>query len=140
VGNLLLSWRITRPRIPARPRQRTGRVQGCEVFDADKVGSTIILRQWRPGDRFQPIGYSKATKLQDLFVNQHVPRELRHDLVIATTADGRLFWVEGQRMSESFKLDKSSLRGLKWSWQRIVSTEKGGLRLGRVHGSFAPTA
>jgi hypothetical protein len=60
---------------------------------------------------------SSATKLQDLFVNQKVPRELRHRLIVATTGDGAIFWVQNQRISERFKLTRRTKRRLQWSWQ-----------------------
>jgi tRNA(Ile)-lysidine synthase len=90
-----------------------------EHFDADKVGHTIGLRHWRPGDRFQPIGMAGGVKLQDLFTNRKIPRAERRGLVVATTAGGELFWVEGLRLAERFKLDKNTVRGLKWCWERL---------------------
>lgn len=90
----------------------------AEVFDADKVGQTVILRHWRPGDRFRPIGTAAAAKLQDIFVNQKIPRERRRRLVLAETAAGEIFWVEGLRISETHKVtDKTGCR-LRWSWHR----------------------
>jgi tRNA(Ile)-lysidine synthase len=77
------------------------------------------LRHWRPGDRFQPIGMAGGVKLQDLFTNRKIPRAERHRLVVATTAAGELFWVEGLRMAERFKLDKSTARRLQWCWDRL---------------------
>jgi tRNA(Ile)-lysidine synthase len=91
----------------------------CEYYDADKVGMAIRLRHWRPGDRFQPIGMGKAVKLQDLFTNRKIPRAERHRLMVAATAGGRLFWVEGLRLGELFKLEKNTVRGLKWCWERV---------------------
>ncbi len=90
---------------------------GQECFDADKVGSTIALRHWQPGDRFQPSGMRKSVKLQDLFINQKVPRPLRHQLTVGTTASGELFWVEGLRIAERFKLGQTAVRRLNWRWQ-----------------------
>ncbi|MBI3852355.1 MAG: tRNA lysidine(34) synthetase TilS [Verrucomicrobia bacterium] len=90
----------------------------CEHFDADKVGSPIVLRHWQPGDRFQPIGMSSRVKLQDLFTNQKIPRSERRGLIVAVSATGELFWVEGMRISELFKLDKRTVRRLKWEWRR----------------------
>ena len=90
-----------------------------EHFDADKVGHAIGLRHWRPGDRFQPIGMAGGVKLQDLFMNGKIPRAERRGLVVATTAGGELFWVEGLRLAERFKLDKNTVRGLKWCWERL---------------------
>jgi tRNA(Ile)-lysidine synthase len=89
-----------------------------EYFDADKVGAPIWLRCWQPGDRFQPIGTGSARKLQDLFTNLKVPRDERRRRVVAATAHGELFWVEGLRMAEKFKLDENTVRKLEWSWHR----------------------
>jgi tRNA(Ile)-lysidine synthase len=89
-----------------------------EYFDAEVVGTKVILRHWQKGDRFQPIGMPTAVKLQDLFVNQKVPRPLRHKLVVAETEKGDIFWVEGLRISERFQLTKSTKRRLQWQWRR----------------------
>jgi tRNA(Ile)-lysidine synthase len=108
-----LSWEVKPNRSAPFPEWQKGR----EWFDADLIGSPVFLRHWRPGDRFQPIGMSSATKLQDLFVNQKVPREMRHRLIVATTGDGAIFWVQNQRISERFKLTRRTKRRLQWSWQ-----------------------
>ncbi len=116
-ANRAISWQIA-----PLPHGIEGALQkrvNFERFDADKVGAVIGLRHWRPGDRFQPIGMERPVKLQDLFMNQKIPRHERRELVVATTGGGELFWVEGLRMAERFKLDKSSRRGLKWSWERL---------------------
>jgi tRNA(Ile)-lysidine synthase len=97
------------------PRRRAART---EFFDADKVGSPVVLRHWQPGDRFQPIGMKHSVKLQDLFTNQKVPRAVRRALVVATTVGGEVVWVEGLRIAERFKLTAKTTRRLKWFWQR----------------------
>lgn len=114
--HVAVQWEIL-PRSEA-PRDFAGKKAGCEYFDAAKVGSPIRLRHWRPGDRFQPIGMRAPVKLQDLWTNEKVPREQRHRFLVATTAQGILFWVEGLRMGETFKLDKRTVCSLKWEWHR----------------------
>lgn len=89
-----------------------------EWFDAGKVGREVILRHWRPGDRFQPIGMQRSVKLQDLFVNARVPPAERRARLVATTAAGELFWVEGLRISECFKVEPTTRRRLCWRWRR----------------------
>ena len=91
--------------------------RGVEHFDADKVGDEVILRHWRPGDRFQPIGMESAVKLQDLFVNAKIPAADRRKRLVATTATGEIFWVEGLRIGEPFKLTTRTKRHLSWNWQ-----------------------
>jgi tRNA(Ile)-lysidine synthase len=94
-----------------------GKNPGCEVFDADRVGGRILLRHWRAGDRFQPSGLKSAEKLQDLFTNQKIPRDQRHNLVVAEAASGRIFWVQNVRISEPFKLSRATKRRLVWRWR-----------------------
>ena len=115
LDGLKLQWQIRPVRGKALPRF----AKNCEYFDADRIGPSLILRRWQSGDRFQPIGMNSAVKLQDLFVNQRIPRELRHELAIATTAQGEIFWVEGLRISERFKLTNRTIRRLHWVWQRL---------------------
>jgi tRNA(Ile)-lysidine synthase len=94
-------------------------VAGVEVFDADQVGSPILLRHWQPGDRFQPIGMRHTVKLQDLMTNAKVPRPHRHQLLVGVNPAGTIFWVEGLRISEQFKLTPGTIRRLHWAWQRL---------------------
>jgi len=112
---LRIYWRIRAGKLFATPKP----VAGQEAFDADKVGSPIVLRHWQPGDRFQPIGMDASVKLQDIFTNKRVPRARRHYLIVAATSRKEIFWVEGLRISERFKLTKSTNRRLQWRWQRL---------------------
>jgi len=110
-----LRWKINREQTGRLPRPHSA----SEVFDADKVGSPILLRHWQPGDRFQPIGMSDSVKLQDFLTNQKIPRQRRHELILAVNACGHVFWVEGLRISERFKLTPTTNRRLHWAWQRL---------------------
>ncbi len=93
-------------------------VPGSETFDAEKVGGTIVLRHWHAGDRFHPIGMKSAVKLQDWFTNQKIPMARRRELILATTERGEVFWVEGLRIGERFKLGEQTQRRLVWRWIR----------------------
>ncbi|HEY9509418.1 MAG TPA: tRNA lysidine(34) synthetase TilS [Verrucomicrobiae bacterium] len=112
-AELQFDWRITKSKSPIRPSTRTA----TEMFDADQVGNEIVLRHWQPGDRFQPIGMTQPVKLQDLFTNQKIPRAERHQLTVATTKTGELFWVERLRISERFKVTGRTIRRLLWHWK-----------------------
>jgi tRNA(Ile)-lysidine synthase len=113
-ADVQVKWQI-------KPRVRVALVrhaQGCERFDADAVGPRVVLRHWRPGDRFQPSGLARPVKLQDLFTNAKVPARERHRRLVAVAADGRIFWVEGLRISEPFKLGAATRTELVWRWRR----------------------
>jgi tRNA(Ile)-lysidine synthase len=97
-----------------RKKSAAGPTALREIFDADKIGGVIILRHWQPGDRFQPIGLKTPVKLQDLFVNAKIPSAKRRELVLATTKAGEIFWVEGLRIGEQFKLTPETRQKLVW--------------------------
>jgi tRNA(Ile)-lysidine synthetase-like protein len=109
-----LNWRMMAGKSLSRFATRR------EFFDADKVGNEIVLRHWRVGDRFQPIGLKSPVKLQDLFTNTKIPRERRHELIMATTVRDEIFWVEGLRISEKFKIAPQTKQQLIWNWRKVA--------------------
>ncbi|MGA9042350.1 MAG: tRNA lysidine(34) synthetase TilS, partial [Terriglobales bacterium] len=113
-GGVKFSWSFS-DGSRGRPLYEIGR----EFFDAGKIGGEITLRHWRAGDRFQPIGFKSAAKLQDLFTNAKIPRARRRGLILAATAAGEIFWVEGLRIAEAFKLTPQTKRHLAWRWQSV---------------------
>jgi tRNA(Ile)-lysidine synthase len=115
-GGWKFRWQIRPQQKFALPKRRAG----GEFFDADKVGGEIVLRHWRAGDRFQPIGLKSAAKLQNLFVNAKIPAARRRELILAATAGGEVFWVEGLRIGERFKLLPDTRRKLAWNWSKLA--------------------
>jgi len=113
-GSLRIRWQRFKPVSRSRPKRRPR----CEWFTAGKVGSPIWLRHWQPGDCFQPIGMKGTVKLQDWFTNLKIPRAERRRRVVATTAQGEIWWVEGVRISERFKLAADTSPRLQWRWCR----------------------
>lgn len=107
-GEMQIRWSRRRQVRFIKPRPQPGR----EVLDADRVGPKMELRTWRPGDRFQPIGLAQAAKVQDLFVNAKVPRAERGRRMVAVASDGGIFWVEGLRIGERYKLTRETRRQL----------------------------
>lgn len=114
-GNRKFRWEFLPQKKIAVPQPKPG----VEFFDADKIGDEVILRHWRAGDRFEPMGMKSAVKLQDLFVNAKIPAARRRELVLATTAAGEIFWVETLRISEKFKLTPETRRKLRWHWSKL---------------------
>lgn len=77
---------------------------GVEYVDLEQAGTVLRVRGREPGDRFRPLGMSGSKKLQDFFVDEHVPLEKRDSVPLVTTAAGAIVWVVGMRIDERFKV------------------------------------
>lgn len=115
LGTLKLNWRMVLRKKAFSPQRQACR----EFFDADRVGGHMVLRHWRAGDRFQPIGLPSATKLQDWFTNRKIPSERRRKLILAETERGEVFWVEGERIGEVAKVTPATRRLLEFKWKPV---------------------
>lgn len=65
-----------------------------QVFDADRLGPAAAVRRREDGDRFEPLGMAGTRKIQDCFVDWHVPQSER-DQVPLLLAGGRIVWAVG---------------------------------------------
>ncbi|MFO7246306.1 MAG: tRNA lysidine(34) synthetase TilS [Bacillota bacterium] len=84
---------------------------GHAYLDYEKMGSPAALwvRAWRPGDRMRPLGAPGSRKLQDLFVDRRVPRDLRGRVPLVTLGD-TILWVPGVAVAHDFRVTGGSRR------------------------------
>jgi tRNA(Ile)-lysidine synthase len=92
--------------------------EGRMFFDADRIGMKIKLRHWRAGDRIKLSGRSSERPLHEMFSRNKIPRARRHGVIVATTEGGKIFWAEGLRITEEFKVTDATKRFLEWRWSR----------------------
>jgi tRNA(Ile)-lysidine synthase len=74
------------------------------IVDAVEIGSPLIVRYRRPGDRLQPLGAPGRRKVQDVLVDRKVPRDDRDLIPIVTTHKGDIVWVAGQVLADRFRV------------------------------------
>jgi tRNA(Ile)-lysidine synthase len=74
-----------------------------EYFDYNKIELPLVVRNRRPGDRFQPLGMEGSKKLKDFFIDEKVPRALREQLPIVLAGD-TIIWVAGYRIGHSVRI------------------------------------
>ena len=67
-------------------------------FDLAAAGTEMYLRNWRPGDRFAPLGMSGHKRLKRLFSDLHIEREERCCIPLLFSGQ-TLLWVVGVRRS-----------------------------------------
>jgi tRNA(Ile)-lysidine synthase len=77
-------------------------------LDASLEGRTLTVRNWRPGDRFQPFGRGEG-KVKDFFQQIHVPAIARSTWPVAEL-EGDIVWVLGLPVSARFAVkDKKAI-------------------------------
>ncbi len=74
------------------------------VVDASQLGSHLIVRYRRPGDRLHPLGAPGRRKVQDVLVDRKVPRDDRDTVPIVTTQMGAIVWVAGHVLEDRFRV------------------------------------
>ncbi len=79
----------------ALPDARLWRQDNWEVWcDASRIGKQLLVRNWRRGDRMQPLGLSGHRKLSDIFGDRKVPVHLRQRIPVVCDEEG-IVWVVG---------------------------------------------
>jgi len=77
------------------PEARSWRQENWEVWcDASRISGQVRVRNWRRGDRIQPLGLMGHRKLSDIFVDRKVPLSLRQRIPIVCDAEG-IIWIVG---------------------------------------------
>ena len=82
------------------------------LLDASACGPSLELRRRKRGDRFHPLGMPVPKKLQDFFIDAHVPRAER-DAIPLVCGDQGIAWVVTQRPAEWAKVTAKTKRVLR---------------------------
>jgi tRNA(Ile)-lysidine synthase len=83
-------------------------------LDATKIHFPLIIRNFRPGDRFVPLGMKGHKKVKDFFIDMKIPAMERSMAPILTSED-TLVWICGYRIDDRFKVTPNTERLLKAS-------------------------
>ncbi len=98
---VLPGWRIVSSIIPKQIVNNIGPF--VAELDYDRAGNKLLVRQRRPGDRFQPLGMSTTKKLQDFMVNAKIPLHWREYVPLVCSQE-HILWVAGWRIDERYKI------------------------------------
>jgi tRNA(Ile)-lysidine synthase len=79
------------------------------VLDADKISFPMILRGWKNGDRFQPLGLNGTKKVSDFLINIKLPLPDKKHVWILESG-GEIAWVVNHRIDERFRITNDTMR------------------------------
>jgi tRNA(Ile)-lysidine synthase len=82
------------------------------VMDMVSLCYPLLIRSFRPGDRFRPLGLSGFQKLKKFFINNKVPFSHRKNIPIMECS-GKIIWIAGYQIDDSVKIKSSTQKVLK---------------------------
>jgi tRNA(Ile)-lysidine synthase len=82
------------------------------LMDYNKIKFPIIVRNWKAGDRFQPLGMYGFKKVKDFFIDSKLPLSERRKIPLVLFAD-LIAWIGGQRIDDRVKITNSTRKAIK---------------------------
>ena len=76
--------------------------------DQDLLQYPLLLRSWRQGDKFMPLGMMTYKKLSDFFIDQKVPLPQKARVPILVNGNGEVVWIAGMRQDNRYKVSSTT--------------------------------
>ncbi len=77
--------------------------QSVAFFDMNQIQFPVVVRSFRPGDRFVPLGMTGTQKVKTYFINNKIPVPDRKRCPILFSR-GKIIWLAGFRQDDSVKV------------------------------------
>lgn len=83
-------------------------------LDLDKIKFPLILRTWREGDSFQPLGMSGTKKVSDFLIDEKISLYEKGKTMVLIS-DEKIVWILGRRIADPFKITEKTKQVLRIS-------------------------
>ncbi len=80
-------------------------------LDAEKIMYPLVLRRWKEGDLFQPLGMKGNKKVSDFFIDEKLSVIEKQNAWILTSQD-KIVWIVGLRIDNRYKITNKTKNSL----------------------------
>jgi len=80
-------------------------------FDYEKIKLPLILRHWKPGDKFVPLGMKNFKKLSDFFIDNKFSINEK-DKIWLLLSKNDIIWIVGYRIDDRYKITRNTRKAL----------------------------
>jgi len=82
------------------------------LLDYERLHLPLRMRNFRPGDRFQPLGTEGTQKLKEFFIDHKIPKFERPSIPLLISGE-MIAWIVGYRIDERTKITSETKRVLR---------------------------
>ena len=86
--------------------------RNTEYVDAEKISDKCILRPWKNGDAFYPLGMNGSKKVSDFLNSQKVSASKKRNQLVLTNKN-KIIWIVGYRIDNRYKVTNKTRKVLK---------------------------
>ena len=72
-------------------------------LDYDELEFPLLIRKWRQGDYFQPLGMANYKKVSDFFIDEKIPLHEKENIWFLCNGK-KIVWIIGHRIDNRFKI------------------------------------
>ncbi|TAL72829.1 MAG: tRNA lysidine(34) synthetase TilS [Bacteroidetes bacterium] len=80
-------------------------------IDSEKISFPLVIRRWKAGDHFYPLGMKHKQKLSDYFINSKYSRIDKENILILES-EGKIVWIIGDRIDNRFRITGATKKAL----------------------------
>jgi tRNA(Ile)-lysidine synthase len=81
--------------------------QNIACIDLEKISSPVLIRHWKKGDYFFPLGMKHKKKLSDYFVDRKYSL-VKKDQALVLESRGEIIWILSDRLDDRFRVTEST--------------------------------